>query len=71
MVANARIVIHLEPAAPDVNKQHNFPALQFTPTTTTTPFLYSPQPILGLYFLHTVIPGSKLFSQIPFPLQPV
>lgn len=70
MVANARIVIHLEPAAPDVNKQHNFPALHFTPTPTP-PFLYSPQPILGLYSLHTVIPGSKLFSQIPFPLQPL
>lgn len=55
MAANVHIVIHLEPAAADANKQYSFTALHFTP-------LFSPQPILGFYSLHTVMRSPNLLA---------
>lgn len=71
MAAKMHIVIHLEPAAPDVNKQYNFIALLFHPHpppthTHTLPPPHSPQPILGLYslffYMHPVILGLNLLA---------
>lgn len=67
MAANVHIVIHLEPAAPDVNKQYNFTAL---PPPPPCPPFYSPQPILGLYSLHTVILVPNLLAD-SLPLRSV
>lgn len=64
MAANMHIGIHLEPAAPDVNKQYNF-----TPLPPPPP-LYSPLPILGLYSLHTVILVPNLLAD-SLPLRSV